>query len=894
LTSLEREIRSGNARAAIERVLSSYREDRDDPTHWKLEIERIARAIGVRGALHGLEREEGAIRELFAEARCRLTPEVEVLWHPDDRRVGVATFPVACSEAGALFGSVREIAVGAEPGRHGPSEVAFSRSVERARSAAMRAVGGARGRSLADLTYRIVPDVPSNAAIEGGSCGLAAFVAFLSHATGIPISDRYAFTGTFTDEVLRLAEPPRETLPLKLAALRERPRVDLLFSAASFDTKGSKVELCEERDALVIAWRVLGRRLGEIGAGVEESDELSLRVRAIQAAALSPVSASTIERALYVADAWPTPSSLQGVVLDEILDRIAETKIVDRVRVDRAHRALFSLARAKDAPGDLEAALPLHAFMSGAKDEAKRALSSIAAKGRVTESLANLRAVSRARSENEARDLSRGLEGSASAKLVEIAFWLERCPAPFPSLVSRLERSDGALDRLLWVQSACELLLHLFTALSMASDPRGDEERRAKLAERPSLGELFGEAFALAASESALGRSARSVLLGREEAGRRGVERALAILRERVLEPLNRRLHRLGRWEASAPPEEELFEIASSLAPIFERLAAFFADYALSIEGERCTLRSRSGEVSDLSALVIPANGDLVFHRGLIDGRARFWSFSTGAVRYAGLPDREDLLAAASGAVLPVQLFPLPISRSLIELRGAERQSLDVLDLLHAADTIVECTLRLVWFACFDRANPRGATVWLPRATKRAIFAQILAIEAKPISEDLVRSSHEVLAIIDSLERLEHATPPLSDHRERVVRLGRAITDLLSRSPWARGELALVGRSLSFTGPMPKGSESGSTLAPREVALLGRDGLISLWPFALTEEDAKGRAELALLAFAKGRRRDPLQAFEPSYLTIDPRGRMTVGARRWTPSDRAPLGIDVE
>ena len=944
----------GNAREAVELALELGESRPLEVSTAEVMLRMVGDELPLRGVLVGPEGQTLVERGfgLFERAGTPLvsaSASLAMLRTPDEPAIGRVLFPVAIERGGRAYGTVRAFRLstaGSAPPQSKPRCDEFRSAVAAGLALAAKRCGASNVfGELGRLDWSLEPDISLNAHICGGSVGLAAFVAGVSWLTKHRVPTHMAFTGVISDN--SLGSVALSTFGAKLRAFRERPDVIELYCPGMPPAAGPPLSLLTQPSATEILTRVFGRRVFECfaeAARPAQKDQKELMLRLLDllgASSRAALSNPTLTWALEATGCWPTATDLEGVALSDVLAELAHQRLVtvdddlyrlgpaapkrDETRIGRAHRALAAASRSRAELADLEA---FHLWLGERPVEAAAALERLASRPRplgLGPALEVLRALAAELDHGVADGLARQLaERDGPSALVALAWWCSRLPqrlpsSPFHDLSDRLGRCRSWLDRLLWVQAVAEAALHLLTswmvALWWGTGREADDRPPKKLeppriSRRPSLGLLQKAAGHLLEMEVASPAG---------EALQRELQTRLAEGMPSPARPLNQALHQPLSWcrirgGDADDLESPCLEVARLIRPVLEALAGVAAkDDAIETAGLIADLRGEAG-----------------FYRGVIGRQVRFWAFGSGAVGSAPAPAelepaellwRPDvlrtlevevcaLLEAASAPLEPPQIridrLPQPIAHAMVRI---QRPGASALELLTMVELGVATWLRLSAFALVAAgpmagAMARGERRWLSRMTKRALVELIDAAPTKgrgslvdELTEDVLKD--EVFELVDAHERLEHAPGPLEDHAVLVGRCARMLEVIVAGSSWQRGVFDLIGQRrsgprASLLGVRPRlvhESMPGAAPEPGEVILSGETGTVTLSPFVLAVTETDQRGQLALLAQARGRGKQPLDELEPEYFSSDIRQGPRFFDLRWRHAPGRPFDV---
>lgn len=303
----------GNFREAIAALFGDS--DVDPARHPTYFVDRINAWLehgALGGTLDGDRRLRDLVLEVYRRARLDVPSTVLRLCAAPESSVGAAVFPVAVMNGREHTGALRIIEVGGSThaSRHPVVDQAFSRAVEAARRVALTLCAGDVKSRVRQAKWRILPDLPSNAALADGSVALAAFVAFISLALDRPIPTTRAFSGVLDRQ--RFVSPSRATSADKLVALGERPAITSLHWPGGALLGDQRVD-DEARPERLLArvfeepWEELSERLLG-GAARSESSGRRLRAIVVGGALVLAVGAAGLVGTRWVSSGWLAPA----------------------------------------------------------------------------------------------------------------------------------------------------------------------------------------------------------------------------------------------------------------------------------------------------------------------------------------------------------------------------------------------------------------------------------------------------------------------------------------------------------------------------------------------------------------------------------------------------------
>lgn len=839
IDEFRRHLALGRPRACVEAALEWAWSDPDDAPSAALALLDALEQLHVIDAFGDelAEQHEHLMRVLEPDDMLR----IGAWWGKTEGRVGLAPFPIAM---GAL-GSVRFACV--EAGAKPCGDESFRSAVEQARAHAETVFG----TKLDHLGIRVKPELSGDAALIGGSVGLAAFVAFASHELRLPVPCDAVFSGECAESNGRavFSAVPQSGLQPKREGVAQFPLLKREFFPGH--TPGVST------DPLEILQAVFGRLNIAPDSSHTTSPALSeveLRIEALLAAALEPLHEDLLWAAL---ETW-SDGLLAGMRRDVVLDGMG-TRIVRDVpwvkqaaplaseRTSKAHAAL-----AKVLPDGLHRAFHLFCETHDSTDFARHANESTIR--RCAEMVMQLAPPHRPILKTE--------QSSLNALCCRLAVELtER--TPIEGALTQLSHCETELDRLLWLQCMLERLLsHVVARAPRQTDNPKQSKKLEQLVARPSVG-LLEEWAQL------------------HEVWPRDLD---------LSGPLNDALHHTGAWHSlnRHGGADHLAETSQTIA--VGMLQALESD-ALSAVLEQ-----------PASWFVI----DEWYYRGVVrsygddaDPQPRYWRFDSLDIgRGAGVDDEVSVpdvwLPPALLYVIeprPNEL-PMPLAHASIVLRRA-LSSENPVSIVDAADILLASLLRLVWLPCAVVSLPDELREpdrrWLGRVTKRNLFERICQADPGGLAGDLaewIRSEAETIwDVIELLERLEHAPPPFAEAETLAKSAGVCLVGLLqtlASKPWRLVGTTLAGEPVDLYGCRPV-TASGS-LPRGEVAWLRGDEHASFGPFAVCASSGN-RGRLYLLHETKApsskKRRKKLSQHKPKLYTTSVRGVLEFAEAEW-------------
>ena len=756
----------------------------------------------------------------FAAAKEEIPDAVERFWRPGGD-IGTAYFcTVRRGTSQGYVCTIRVLDDGKQDHRFDGDD-AFRKAIEWARSFVAQQIGvGAASERVrcASVEVEKQKERPEDHGerFEDRSVALAALVAFFSLAARLPVLPDRVFTGVPAESMRDVAPPSADTLLHKLQAVKglgkharliappgsglELPPLEANAWLLECNWRGAlqeglgKEEFRCVEDELIHSTHLLSPRhdvtsgllrdvllailftAGEDGLSLYEMDLCFDRLR-VHYTDLNQFSTAIrgemqrLQRAGVVTQdegRWrckaaleePSPLLLERVhlALAEVLERQGEAirsvrhrvflKDFDRVRV-QLEALLSSTTRL--------------AAVSRSVLDAARALPSLAPA--LFESL----------------DAS----GRIPGRLLEIVLRCSSLRGPFPRLVRGWENCEDAVDRLFWLQSVTETVLHLLWILGASSLP---EERGAPLAallseldRRPSLGILCN-------------------VLARIDHGEKSpIQQDVLASQNRAntfVKKWNKLLHHHSAWEdLSRLTEEELDrrsnELARETLSLLERLRN-----AGGVDGVTERVRLPSAEV------IVEPGGSWLFRRGVLAGRVRYWSFDemrweqrvdgdTGLTTEAFPAHNTRTMPGLRALNLPLDFLPEPVACAVLQLRQEIPALRQLANIDHVFRTLLELALPDPGAA--QQAVERAG--WSVLRHKRSYLEAIQCdISATAWTGAYLREEENrrlAFELVGLLERMEHAAAPRAAWQPWIGWASSLLGELIRQSPWSRREFSL-------------------------------------------------------------------------------------------------------